>query len=737
MSKRDDFFAALTAGARWDVGVSIKRANPLPLDDKSVFESYAKLEEYAAGVLAYPGQLVAVVNEASTDIYYLDQNLTIKPVGVIPTGDGKSIAVTDGVISILGADEAEGLALPRMKADKSGIEWVPVSSVVEGDTNTITNGDNVTIITIADEESGNLIASLKGQDEATASSVLRKQADGTFAWEEVYNKDEVDGLVSGAFHFKGIADHLGEDGNLYKLPVTDEGEAEGSLITGKQGDVWQVTVSYDNGSTADIEYVYVVNEDQTAEWVELGSICDLSAYATTAAVTNAIASAKTDLQTYADNAEADANAYTDQKITDLGIGNYATTEELNNAVAALEAKDDEQDGLISNLDTAVKDAQADATQGITDAANAKTAADNAKTAADTAQGTADAAKNLATELNVTVNGDDTETGLVSKVSTNTSDIANIKTRLTTAEGDIETLEVEVGKKAAQTALDTATANITTLTERVTANEGAIATANGNITTLINNHAADKATLEAADTALGERIDGVKATADAADSLSKELNTAINGDNGIASKVAANTQAIADEAGRAAAAEKVNSDAIGALDTRVGTTETNIGELQETIKGLSGAMHFKGVEDNIPEDVSGYAEGDVIIVGELEYVFNGTEFAEFGDATANASAISALTEDLADEIARAKAAEEVNAAAAQAAQTDATQALADAATAKGAADAAQATADSAIKSVNVEAESGLAATTDEDNNVTIGFDPNVVFVFNGGTATSEW
>lgn len=733
MSKRDDFFAALTAGARWDVGVSIKRANPLPLDDKSVFETYAKLEEYAAGVLAYPGQLVAVVNENSTDIYYLDQNLAIKPVGVIPTGDGKSIAVTDGVISILGADTAEGLALPRMKADKSGIEWVPVSSVVDGDTNTITNGDNVTIITIADEESGNLIATLKGQDEATASSVLRKQADGTFAWEEVYNKSEVDGLVSGAFHFKGIADHIGIDGNLYKLPATDEGEAEGSLITGKQGDVWQVTVNYDNGSSADIEYVYVINEDQTAEWVELGSICDLSAYATTAAVTSAIASAKTDLQTYADNAESDANAYTDQKITDLGIGNYATTEELNGAVAALEAKDDEQDGLISNLDTAVKAAQADATQGITDAANAKTAADNAKTAADTAQGTADAAKNLATELNVTVNGNDTTDGLVKKVSDNTSNITNLTTRVTTAEGEITTLQTEVGKKANQTDLDTATGNITSLTERVTTNEGTIATINGNITTINETHATDKATLEAADTALGQRIDSVKATADAA---------------------ATNT-ALSEEIARATAAEKANADAIDVLEgthaTDKATLESSIaevrssadanaesiGELKETVKGLSGAMHFKGVEENLPEDVSGYVEGDVIIVGELEYVFNGTEFAEFGDATANASAISALTEDLADEIARAKEAEGANATAAQSAQTDATQALTNAANAQTAADAAQVTADSAIKSVTAEEGSGLTATTDEDKNVTIGFDPNVVFVFNGGTATSEW
>ena len=136
MSIRDDFFAAKAKGSLWDVAVSIKRGNPLPLDADSIFESYSALETYAAGVLAYPGQVVAVVNADSTGIYYLDQDLAIQPVGVIPSGDGKTIEVTaDGVISILGSADADSLTLPRMKEDKSGIEWVPVAQIVQGDGN--------------------------------------------------------------------------------------------------------------------------------------------------------------------------------------------------------------------------------------------------------------------------------------------------------------------------------------------------------------------------------------------------------------------------------------------------------------------------------------------------------------------------------------------------------------------------------------------------------------------------
>ena len=180
MSIRDDFFAAKAQGSLWDVAVSIKRGNPLPLDADSIFASYEALEAYAADVLAYPGQVVAVVNEDSTGIYYLDQNLAIKPVGVIPTGDGKSIEVTaDGVISLAGIADAESLTLPRMKADKSGIEWVPVSAVVQGDGN-----DNTTyeFTALEDKVGFNVVTKFNGEQVGDAVE---------FAF-DVYTKSEAD-----------------------------------------------------------------------------------------------------------------------------------------------------------------------------------------------------------------------------------------------------------------------------------------------------------------------------------------------------------------------------------------------------------------------------------------------------------------------------------------------------------------------------------------------------------------
>lgn len=69
---REEFFAALAGGARWDVSVSINRTNPLPLDANSVFETLPDAENYAkTNALAYPGQVITVVDETSVAVYVI------------------------------------------------------------------------------------------------------------------------------------------------------------------------------------------------------------------------------------------------------------------------------------------------------------------------------------------------------------------------------------------------------------------------------------------------------------------------------------------------------------------------------------------------------------------------------------------------------------------------------------------------------------------------------------------
>lgn len=153
---REEFFNKQANASLWDVAVSIKRGNPLPLDADSIFESYEALESYAADVLAYPGQIVAVVEENATGIYYLDQNLAIQPVGVVPSGDSKTIEVTtNGMISLLGAASAENGTIPMI--EEGALTWKTLEDIGAGDGN-----DNTTYefnfasekITITPKENG-------------------------------------------------------------------------------------------------------------------------------------------------------------------------------------------------------------------------------------------------------------------------------------------------------------------------------------------------------------------------------------------------------------------------------------------------------------------------------------------------------------------------------------------------------------------------------------------------------
>lgn len=178
MSIRDDFFAAQAKASLWDVAVSIKRGNPLPLDANSVFKALGTVggEDYAGSLLeyaqtnpvAYPGQICAVVGVDATTVYYLDQNLAIQPVGIIPTGDNKTIEVTaNGAISLLGAAGAANGTLPMIDAETGKLVWKTLEDIGAGDGN-----DNTTyefdfadqVITIVPKFNGQPIMEGEGEE---------------------------------------------------------------------------------------------------------------------------------------------------------------------------------------------------------------------------------------------------------------------------------------------------------------------------------------------------------------------------------------------------------------------------------------------------------------------------------------------------------------------------------------------------------------------------------------------
>ena len=61
-------------------------------------------------------------------------------------------------------------------------------------------------------------------------------------------------------------------------------------------------------------------------------------------------------------------------------------------------------------------------------------------------------------------------------------------------------------------------------------------------------------------------------------------------------------------------------------------ERRLEVLESTISGADGVMHLRGEKDSIPVDTYSYFEGDVITIGDDEYIFNGKEFVEIGNSS---------------------------------------------------------------------------------------------------------
>lgn len=120
---------------------SFNPTSAFPLDARYYFETLAAAEAAAAAAVEvgsaegtyFYGQNVVVVTETDATLYVINPNKTLKQVGKVPLGDGKSIAVADdGTISMLGFAEAVEGAQPRKKADGT-IEWVvPSTDTVDG-----------------------------------------------------------------------------------------------------------------------------------------------------------------------------------------------------------------------------------------------------------------------------------------------------------------------------------------------------------------------------------------------------------------------------------------------------------------------------------------------------------------------------------------------------------------------------------------------------------------------------
>lgn len=237
-----------------------------------------------------------------------------------------------------------------------------------------------------------------------------------------------------------------------------------------------------------------------------------------------------------------------------------------------------------------------------------------------------------------------------------ADISDITSKVEQAEQDIAALELLVGEDSVEDQIQDAIADLKLdeTYDELGAAEDALTQA--------------KAYADDLDEAMDERVGALEDKEDTWDTAATDV-AAIKSDY----LKSTDKSALEDAIGK-----KADSTTVSALDKRVEDLEENDDEqdgrldaLESTIAGLSGAMHFKGVVGSDPTKITeGYNNGDVVIYGNKEYVWNNGAFVEFGDVTEESARIGSLENrmtnaesdiddvesDLADEIQRAEAAE---------------------------------------------------------------------------------
>lgn len=668
MSIRDDFFTALSNGAKWDVGVSIARTNPLPLDANSVFKSFADLETYCGGVLAYVGQPVAVVEESGTTLYVLDQNKVPQPVGSATSGDGKTIELTeDGILRIVGADgAAKGAQL--VMGDNGTVSWVvPDTTTVEGlNTAVAALDDRVDALEETDKTHANRINALEtklagmGGIFNFAGAITTDDLANTKA--EDYDVGDVilvDGTkeyvcveVDGTKRWEVLGDPSGVTALEGRVETLENWKATAATdIATAKSDITNAQTAITNLGTKDTELENALAGKATK--TELANV-ENKANANAQAIEDAndeISIIKTTLPGKADESSV-ASRFTEVQ---TALGNKADKSTVENIVSTYATKEELTQGLGAKVDTSAYN---------TKMSQLETADSNNATEIANVKATADKAKSDLTALTEVVGSKasaQSVTDLAGRVSQNESDISaqaqtisglsGSITGLTNNKADktaVEALDGEV--KANAKAIEDHAAEYTALEGRVTKAESNITKAQTDATQGINDAAAANA---AAATAQAK---GEEALAKANEVLGTAEDTADKNTvyGAKAAAAAADAKAVAAQ-GEVDALEGVVSALDSAYKTADAGLDTRIKALEGVIDGVQGAMHFVGVSSVDPstgvvaiEGKDDYvaASGDVVIYKDeanntIEYIYSAGAWVELGDVSAEAKRIEAL------------------------------------------------------------------------------------------------
>lgn len=637
---RDEFFDKKSKGALWDVGVSINRTNPLPLDRFAVFADMASLKTYVSGVLSYPGQIVAIVGETSVDAYLL-------------TAAGAETAGNEDVaIKKLASTTASG----DVTADIAEIK----SKLIETAGNGL-NIDGKTISLVLNPAENN---ALKLDENGLFTSVtVAKNAD------------------SGAYELKVNGTVVGDAINIPKDKVVKSGTVEtyeeGSLPTGVTVAGTYIKLVFENsdspvyinvkdlvdvytGKTGDDIAVNVSSDAEAGHKVISANLTDNTIAKINQAVTGVVEVVPEDLADGQTAIKVSQNNGTSTNVTlsvkGLKEAAYKTVAEITDPIVGTDSDAATADTIkgakkaAAEAKTAAENAATNATTGINEA---KTAASNAQTAAEAAQATADKAVvaneaiTAGTGTKITYDAKGLVTG---SADATIADITGLQTELDKykdlydeatgklkVSSDFYSTDETIGENAKKLATlnDVAGVSKTSSDELAAAKtelEGKITTLSGTVTT-------NKDTMDAhiADTTVhitaAERTKWNGALAQDATAESVYATTKSGGQVMQKYSVSADssTLVLRDTTGAVKTAAPVaNEDA---------TTKQYVDEhIASATAGLTGAMHFVGVSTTDPKSESGatvgekttFSKGDVVLYGDKEFVYDGTTWIELGD-----------------------------------------------------------------------------------------------------------
>ena len=250
--------------------VAFNPQTAFPLDARYYFDSLSAAQTAAEGAVEvgsasgtyFFGQTVVVVESSVATLYVIQPNKTLKPVGSTVLGDGKSIAVAEGKVQLVGFAEAQPGQQPRI-GDGGSLEWyTPDSSTVEGLQQTV--GQLQTDVGELQSDVGTINDTL--ETKANVSDVYTQTQTDTKIAAAISSTYKPSGSVEFASLPTPSADNLG---NVYN--VTDAFTAGATFIASEQGQKYPADTN-----------VAVVEVDGSYYFDALSGFVDLTGYLTTA-----------------------------------------------------------------------------------------------------------------------------------------------------------------------------------------------------------------------------------------------------------------------------------------------------------------------------------------------------------------------------------------------------------------------------------------------------------------------